>query len=340
MKSLWVTSPYLPPQNSVSKIMFKVLVALLPGIFLLALFFGWGVFVNILLAVLTALITEAIVLKLRRRPVLKSLKDLSAPLTAVLLGIAIPTVAPWWLIVLGTGFAIVIVKQLYGGLGSNLFNPAMAGYAFLLISFPQEMTAWAVPGSLNAWQFSDIIRLLFLEQLPEAITVDGITMATPLDAVKTQLAMNQESAVAVPATVERLFTQGWGWLSLGYFVGGLWLVQQRVVAWQIPLGILCALALISTGFYFYDDQSYSTPAFHLLAGATMVGAFFIATDPVTAATSPKGRFIFGFMIGALTYFIRVWGGYPDAMAFAVLLMNIAVPVIDYYTQPKVFGVRR
>ncbi|MBT7109017.1 MAG: electron transport complex subunit RsxD [Methylococcales bacterium] len=340
MKSLWVTSPYLPPQNSVSKIMFKVLVALLPGIFLLALFFGWGVFVNILLAVLTALITEAIVLKLRQRPVLKSLKDLSAPLTAVLLGIAIPTVAPWWLIVLGTGFAIVIVKQLYGGLGSNLFNPAMAGYAFLLISFPQEMTAWAVPGSLNAWQFSDIIRLLFLEQLPEAITVDGITMATPLDAVKTQLAMNQESAVAVPATVERLFTQGWGWLSLGYFVGGLWLVQQRVVAWQIPLGILCALALISTGFYFYDDQSYSTPAFHLLAGATMVGAFFIATDPVTAATSPKGRFIFGFMIGALTYLIRVWGGYPDAMAFAVLLMNIAVPVIDYYTQPKVFGVWR
>jgi len=340
MKSLWVSSPHLPLQNSVSKIMFKVLVALLPGIFLLALFFGWGVFVNILLAVFTALITEAMVLKLRRRPVLKSLKDLSAPLTAVLLGIAIPTVAPWWLIVLGTGFAIVIVKQLYGGLGSNLFNPAMAGYAFLLISFPQEMTAWAVPGSLTAWQFSDIIRLLFLEQLPEAIAVDGITMATPLDAVKTQLAMNQESVVAVPATVERLFAQGWGWLSLGYFVGGLWLVQQRVVAWQIPLGILCALALISTGFYFYDDQSYSTPAFHLLAGATMVGAFFIATDPVTAATSPKGRFVFGFMIGALTYLIRVWGGYPDAMAFAVLLMNIAVPVIDYYTQPKVFGFRR
>ena len=134
MKSLWVTSPHLPLQNSVSKIMFKVLVALLPGIFLLALFFGWGVFVNIVLAVFTALITEAMVLKLRRRPVLKSLKDLSAPLTAVLLGIAIPTVAPWWLIVLGTGFAIVIVKQLYGGLGSNLFNPAMAGYAFLLIS--------------------------------------------------------------------------------------------------------------------------------------------------------------------------------------------------------------
>lgn len=321
-----------------SSIMFKVLVALLPGIFLLAWFFGQGVFVNILLAALTALITEAMVLKLRRRPVLKYLKDFSALVTAVLLAIAIPTVAPWWVIVLGTSFAIVIVKQLYGGLGFNLFNPAMAGYAFLLISFPQEMTAWAMPGQLNIWPFSDIIQLLFLERLPETIAVDGVTMATPLDIVKTQLTINQETVVSVmPATVKNLLTQGWGWLSLGYFVGGLWLVQQRIIAWQIPLGVLCALTLVSTGFYFYDNHLYSIPGFHLLSGATMVGAFFIATDPVTTATSSKGRFVFGFLVGALTYLIRVWGGYPDGIAFAVLLMNIAVPVIDYYTQPKIFG---
>ncbi|HIL41526.1 MAG TPA: electron transport complex subunit RsxD [Methylococcales bacterium] len=341
MNFSWAAAPHIKPRDSVSKIMLKVLVALLPSVLLLAWFFGGGVYINILLATSTALIAEAMVLKLRGRAVLKCLKDLSALVTAVLIAMAIPTVAPWWVVVLGTFFAIVIVKQLYGGLGSNLFNPAMAGYAFLLISFPQEMTAWAMPGSLNAWPFSDIIGLIFSAPLPGAITIDGITMATPLDAVKTQVAMNQHAGVTVlPLGIETLFAQGWGWLSLSYFVGGLWLVQQGIIAWQIPLGILSALALIAAGFYFYDAQTYTSPLFHLLAGATMVGAFFIATDPVTAATAPKGRFVFGFMIGVLTYLIRVWGGYPDAMAFAVLLMNIAVPVIDYYTQPRVFGTRR
>jgi electron transport complex protein RnfD len=165
-------------------------------------------------------------------------------------------------------------------------------------------------------------------------------MATPLDNLKTGVGLGETvSAVkaANPLVFSRLSGVGWDWVNMAFLFGGLWLVYKRVAAWQIPAGFLAALALMATVFWLVDNERFASPLFHLFSGAAMLGAFFIATDPVSAATTPRGRLIYGAGIGVLTYVIRTWGGYPDGVAFAVLLMNMAVPTIDYYTQPRVFG---
>jgi electron transport complex protein RnfD len=204
------------------------------------------------------------------------------------------------------------------------------------------MTAWAPPAEIASYLFTatDSLRMIFLEQLPNNVSYDAITMATPLDTVKTQLGLGKPIAEIIREPVFGLFAgKAWEWISASYLLGGLWLIQQRIVAWQIPLALLLSLALFSGICYFIDSQQFTSPLFHLFSGATMLGAFFIASDPVTASTTPTGRLIYGAMIGVLIYIIRVWGGYPDAIAFAVLLMNLAAPTIDYYTRPKVFGER-
>ncbi len=333
-------SPHLKPQSSVTKVMFQVLLALVPGAAAMYWFFGVGVLINITLAIATAVISEAVVLWLRRRPVAVHLMDLSAVVTAVLLGLALPVLAPWWITVIGTMFAIIIAKHLYGGLGYNPFNPAMAGYVLLLVSFPKPMTAWLAPSGIGtvALSSADMLKIIFLEQLPAKMNIDAITMATPLDSLKTQLGLNKAIDEVMGQPVFGLVSgKGWEWVSLAYLIGGLWLIQRRVIAWQIPLGMLASLTLFSAVCYGIDSSYFAAPVFHLFGGATMLGAFFIATDPVTASTTPRGRLIYGAMIGVLVFIIRVWGGYPDAVAFAVLLMNLAAPTVDYYTRPRVFG---
>lgn len=333
-------SPHLKPQSSVTKVMFQVLLALVPGIATMYWFFGIGVFINIALAIATAVISEAAVLWLRSRPVTVHLMDLSAVVTAVLLGLALPVLVPWWITVIGTMFAIIIAKHLYGGLGYNPFNPAMAGYVLLLVSFPKPMTAWLAPSEIShiALSAGDVLKIIFLEQLPSAMNIDALTMATPLDSLKTQLGLNKALAEITTQPVFGLVSgKGWEWVSLAYMIGGLWLIQRRVIAWQIPAGMLISLTAFSAICYGIDPSYFASPVFHLFGGATMLGAFFIATDPVTASTTPRGRLVYGAMIGVLVYIIRVWGGYPDAVAFAVLLMNLAAPTVDYYTRPRVFG---
>ncbi len=340
MKFATTVSPHLIPQNSVTKVMLQVLLALLPGMFTMYWFFGFGVLINSVLAVLTALLAEAAVLALRSRPIIDSLLDLSAVVTAMLLALALPVIAPWWITVIGTAFAIIIAKQLYGGLGYNPFNPAMAGYVLLLVSFPKQMTGWLAPQDISNMTlgFSDTLRLIFLEQPPADTTFDALTKATPLDTVRTQLGLNKTVAQISTGSVFGLVAgKGWEWVSAGYLLGGLWLIQRRAIAWQIPFGVLSGLGCFAAIGYLLDSSQFTSPLFHLFGGATMLGAFFIATDPVTAATTGKGRLIYGILIGALVYIIRVWGGYPDAIAFSVLLMNLAAPTIDYYTRPRVFG---
>lgn len=334
--------PHLKPITSVSKVMLKLLLALLPGIITMTWFFGSGVLINLGLAVLTAIVAEALMLWLRGRPIIIYLLDLSAVVTAVLLALALPVIALWWVTVIGTSFAIIIAKHLYGGLGYNPFNPAMVGYVLLLISFPQQMTVWLPPATItdDLLSVSDTLRMIFLEQLPGNISFDAITRQTPLDHIKTQLDLGLSiSEISANPVFSLLAGKSWGWVSLSYLLGGLWLIQQRVVAWQIPLSLLSALTLFSSICYGIDDQQFISPLFHLLSGATMLGAFFIASDPVTASTTNRGRLIYGAMIGLLIYVIRVWGGYPDAVAFAVLLMNLSAPTIDYYTRPKALGER-
>ncbi len=335
-------SPYVSDAPSVSIIMLKVLLALVPGIFVYAWIYGGGILVTITLATLTALIAEAALLKIRQRPIKPYLSDLSAVVTAWLLALSLPPLAPWWLVVVATLFAIVVAKQLYGGLGYNPFNPAMAGYAAMLISFPIIMTKWPAPLLLaqTPLSFMDQLGYIFAHTLPNGVSMDAVTSATPLDYLKTQLMLKQEVAGITQAPIFGTFgAKGGEWITSAYLLGGLYLVQQRIISWHLPTAFLAALAAISLIFFGFDSAHYANPLFHLMSGASMLCAFFIITDPVSGPTTPRGKLYFAAGVGMLTYLIRVYGGYPDGVAFAVLIMNMFVPIIDAATQPRVFGHR-
>jgi electron transport complex protein RnfD len=324
--------------------MFTVAAALIPGVIALVWLYGWGVVVNLTLASATAVLAEALVLHLRKRPLAPFLSDGSAIVTALLLGAALPPLLPWWMTVIGVLFAVVVAKHLYGGLGFNPFNPAMVGYAVLLISFPKEMSTWAAPlgNSGNALGLIDSARMIFLSVAPSSASIDMLTGASPLDALRTQLGLERTVEDIIRGNTLRGLpgVSGYEVINLAFLLGGVWLIYKRVIGWQIPVGMISTMVTIAAISHWADPAHYASPLFHILSGATMLGAFFIATDPVTAATSPRGRLIYGAGIGVLTYVIRAWGGYPDGVAFAVLLMNIAAPTIDYYTKPRVFGDER
>lgn len=345
------SSPYTHNHRSTSTIMLLVLLAALPGLAAQCYFFGPGNLIQVVIAAAAALTAEAAVLKLRKLPLGRTLGDNSALLTALLLGISIPPLAPWWVIVTGTVFAIVISKQLYGGLGQNPFNPAMVGYVVLLISFPVQMTSWLPPEALQAVTpgLMDTLSMIFHGHTPDGATmqqlqlsVDGISQATPLDTFKTGLRAGHsaEQLLTQPIYGGVLAGLGWQWVNVGYLAGGLFLLWSGNIRWHIPASFLLSLGLFSTLGWLWSPESQVSPVIHLFSGATMLGAFFIATDPVTASTTNKGRLIYGVLIGLLVWLIRRFGGYPDGVAFAVLLANIAVPLIDYYTQPRVYGHRK
>ena len=230
-------SPYIADAPTVTSIMFKVLLALVPGIAAYVWAYGGGILVTLTLATITAVAAEAALLKLRQRPVTPYLFDMSAVVTAWLLALALPPIAPWWLIVVGTFFAIVIAKQLYGGLGYNPFNPAMVGYAVLLISFPLIMTKWPSPLNLaqSPLSFLDQLHYIFSQTLPSDIKVDAITSATPLDYLKTQLMLKHEVAAIREAPVFGVMGATGGEVVTGaYLLGGLYLLQQRIITWHLP----------------------------------------------------------------------------------------------------------
>lgn len=337
-----VTAPHTPPRTRVPVVMRRVLYALVPAALCHVWFFGPGLVVNFAAAAVSGLAAEAVTLKLRGRDPAPALADGSAIVTAALLAFALPPLVPGYIPAAGSVFAIVVAKQMYGGLGRNLFNPAMVGYAFLLLSFPVEMTQW-VPPRMGDIDYEHLSLLAYLEYsftgaLPAGTTIDALTRATPLDLIK------EGVRGGVPVTAVRASSlfgdfggRGWEWVSNFVALGGLYLLYTRTIRWQIPAALLAGLLLPAAVFNVLDPSIYPSPAFHLFSGATMLGAFFIATDPVSAAAGSTGRLIFGGGIGVLIFAIRTWGGYPDGTAFAVLLMNAAVPLIDRYTQPRVFG---
>ena len=294
----------------------QVLLAAVPGVATLWWWFGWGVLGNLAIAAVAGVAMEALAVRLRGRDVLFCLKDGSALVTALLFGASAPPASPWWLIAVGMAGAILLAKHVYGGLGHNPFNPAMVGYVVALISFPVEMTRWQAPRG-----------------------VDALTMPTPLDVFKQNDSLTVDALWAqTPDSFGLWGGVGWEWVNLAFLAGGLYMLARRLFTWHAPVAMLGALALGAAALYDAGSSgSVGSPLFHLLSGATMLGAFFIVTDPVSSATSARGKLIYGAGIGAVTFTVRAFGGYPDAIAFGVLLMNFAAPLIDHYTQPRTYG---
>lgn len=327
-------SPYSLKPASVQSVMLRVLLALLPGIATYVWFFGPAILLQIALTSVTALTAEALILSLRGKPVMRFLTDGSALVTAWLIALTFPSIAPWWLTVLGTLFAIVVAKHFYGGLGQNPFNPAMVAFALMIVAYPSLMSQWPAVGAAD---FSAQMSAIFGTR-----QLDAITMATPLDALRTALhtadaRATVDGVLGSGATFGNIGGKGWEWIAAAYLAGGLWLMQQRIISWHMPFAFLATLFAVAGLFSLFDPTHFAPPLFHVLTGGAMLGAFFIVTDPVSGATTPKGKLIFAAGVALLTWIIRTFGAYPDGIAFAVLLMNIAAPLIDMYTQPPVFG---
>lgn len=335
-----LSSPFTHSTNQVQKVMMQVLVAALPALLTSIYFFGWGITIQWTLAILTSFIVEFIMLKLRGRPLKPYLIDFSGLITITGLVFCLPPEGPWWIVVTGSAFALIFGKHLYGGLGYNPFNPAMLGFAFLIISFPVQMGQWTLPSEVSGitLSFSDSLHQIFTGHMVDK-SLDAVTGATPLGLVKTNLTNGQAVAQSVSSNIFNQFHLGvgWFWMNIAFFVGGLWMLYTRSIRWQFPVGFLGALALMALIFHTIDPEKYAPISFQLFSGGTMLAAFFIITDPVTASTTPRGRLIYAISIGILLYIIRNWGAFPDGIAFAILIVNMFVPLIDQYTQPRVFG---
>jgi electron transport complex protein RnfD len=344
MKFPVAPAPHTPPRVGVPLVMRRVLYALAPAALVYVWFFGFGLVINFVLAAASAMVAEAAVLKLRGRHTRQALHDGSALVTALLLSFALPPLTPWWVPAFGAATGIVLGKHLYGGLGKNLFNPAMVGYVLLLVSFPVEMTQWLPPrmGDIDYHRLGFVASVDYslTGTLPPGVGVDALTRATPLDVVKEGLRSGRPfSELRAGSLFGDFGGRGWEWINNFIALGGLYLLYVRTIRWHIPVALLAGVLIPAGALHLLSPDRYASAGFHLFSGATLLGAFFIATDPVSAATTERGRLIFGAGIGLLTYAIRAWGGYPDGLAFAVLLMNAAVPLIDRYTKPRIHGHR-
>ncbi|MDR1463562.1 MAG: RnfABCDGE type electron transport complex subunit D [Azoarcus sp.] len=329
-----MSSPHIRQPASVRRIMLTVLLALVPGITAYVWNIGAGILVNLAIASATALAAEALVLKLRRRPVAITLGDGSALVTSWLIALALPCIVPWWLTVIAVLIAIVGAKHLYGGIGQNPFNPAMIAYCAMIVAYPAIMSQWPAAGHAD---FASQLQLI----LGGSREIDGITGATALDAMRTGL-RNHNEVNTILATSAFGFAggRGWEWIAAGYFLGGCFLMAQRIISWRLPLGFIAGLGGIAALSWFISPERFPSPLFHLASGGAMLAAFFIVTDPVTSATTPRGKLIFAAGIGIIAWVVRSFGVYPEGIAFGVLIMNICVPWIDRHTQAAIFGQRQ
>ncbi|WP_376690119.1 RnfABCDGE type electron transport complex subunit D [Wenzhouxiangella sp. EGI_FJ10409] len=333
-------APFQPPATSVGGVMRQVLYALVPAVAAHIWFFGYGILFQIALAVGFAVGFEAIMLKLRDRPVRLFLSDYSAVVTGVLFALCLPPLAPWWIAAIGMLFAVVIAKHLYGGLGYNLFNPAMVGFAAVIVAFPMELSQWLLPRSLSPGLpgLIETGRAVLTGSLPAGLDIDAVTGATPLDTLRTGV---RESLLVTEIRQAPIFGdfggRGWEWIANFYALGGLYLVWKRVISWHVPVALIATTIIVSMPLWLLGPDIHPSPAQHIFSGALVLAAFFIATDPVSGCSTPRGKLVFGAGVAILTLAIRRWGGYPDGVAFAVLLMNMAAPLVDRLTRPRTYG---
>lgn len=302
---LWVSSsPHIRSDLTTRKLMQDVLIALIPALLVAVYAFGFYSLVIVLICVASCVATEYIVERLLGKPI--TIGDLSACVTGVLLAYNLPIQAPWWLCVIGSVFAIAVAKQAFGGLGHNFINPALAGRAFLLASWPIRMTGSAF------------------------IPADVTTTATPLGILKEGLDVALPSNTAMFLGFDGVYGAIGEISALALLIGGLYLIFRGVISWRIPVCYLATVLVLSVCFG-YD------PIFQLCAGGLMLGAFFMATDYVSSPNTPLGQVIFAVGCGLLTMIIRKFGGYPEGVSYSILLMNCAAPLIQRYTKPRVYG---
>ena len=336
------TAPHSVSANSVSRIMLTLLATLVPATVFGFWLYGWPAIFLWIITVLAALFGEAACLRLAGRPALPALADGSALVTGWLLALSLPPWAPWWIGAVGGLFATMLAKQVFGGLGFNLFNPAMVARVFLLISFPVQMTVWIAPMPITAASAPGLhdSLLIFLGSFPK---LDAIASASLLGFAKTELSRGTDllhaligSAPGVSLTGARAGSLG-ETASLLIAAGGMALIVLRVITWHIPAAMLAGIAIPALIANAIDPARYLDVTSHLLSGGAMLGAFYIATDYVTSPNTRPGQLVFACGCGVLTYVIRTWGGYPEGVAFAVLLMNAVTPVIDRYLRPRILG---
>jgi electron transport complex protein RnfD len=313
------SSPHFRNRDSVPKIMYAVILSLLPAVLTSLYFFRWRALLLYACCITAGLGTEALFLWIRKKP-MNSLWDGSVIITGLLLAMILPPSLPLDAAIIGTVVAVGLGKHVFGGLGHNIFNPALVGRAFLQTAFPVAMTTWTPPIILS---------------------VDTLTFATPLGNLKFEDAIAQGTL----APIKDLF---WGNVggSLGetsaiaLLIGAAFLFYKRAIDWRIPAGILLSLSIFTGIFWLAGPDKYASPLFHLLAGGLIIGAFFMATDMVTSPITPAGSWIYAVGIGLLIGLIRLFGGLPEGVMFSILFMNMFVPLLNRFTRPRILGERR
>ncbi len=340
-----VAAPYAATPNSVSRVMIIVMGALTPATLFGFWLYGWPAIYLWIITVVAAAGGEALCLRLRGRAVAPVLLDGSAVLTGWLLALSLPPWAPWWIGVFGGLFATVLGKQVFGGIGQNLFNPAMVARVAVLISFPVQMTAWVAPLPIVAAAAPGPIAGLVITLKGIQPAFDAIASASLLGFAKTEMSRGVDLVQSLlHAPIQTWYGSRAG--SLGetaawlIAAGGLVMIFLRTISWHIPVAMLLGIAVPAAILNAVDPSRYLEASTHLLSGGAMLGAFFIATDYVTSPNTPRGQLVFGAGCGVLTYVIRTWAGYPEGVAFAVLLMNSLTPVIDSYIKPRIYGRNR
>jgi electron transport complex protein RnfD len=318
-------SPHTHSKESTKKMMFGVVLALMPALFTSILYFGIGAVIVKATSVISCIVIEYIIQRfMLRKPI--SITDGSALVTGLLLGFNLPSNIPVHIIVIGSLVSIGIAKMTFGGLGNNPFNPALVGRVFMLISFPVQMTSWPVPAGLRTGY------------------TDAITGATPLSIIKEGI-KNGESLSQLMEKVPTTFNMFIGNMggsigevaAIALLIGFAYLLLKKIITWHIPISVICSMLIFTAILWLVNPEENPNPMFHLLAGGVLLGAIFMATDYVTSPMNPKSMIIYGCGIGILTVIIRVWGAYPEGISFAILIMNAFVPLMNTYIKPKRFG---
>jgi electron transport complex protein RnfD len=317
-------SPHIHSGDSIEKNMYGVLIALVPALLVSLYFFGLGALLVTVVSIASCMLFEAVIQKFLLKTTV-SIKDGSAILTGLLLAFNLPSNLPVWMVIIGAAVAIGIGKMTFGGLGNNLFNPALVGRVFLLISFPVQMTSWPKPEILS-------------------LSLDATTSATPLGIMKEGL-MKGESVSTImnqlPSFQDMFIGNMGGSMgeisAIALLLGGAFLLWRKIITWHIPVSMIAAIAIFAGILHAASPEQYAGPAFHILTGGVLLGAIFMATDYVTSPMSKKGMLIYGALIGILTVCIRVFGSYPEGVSFAILIMNAFTPLINKYVKPRLYG---